>query len=139
MAYPEPNSSLPLEIVREDEEILVVAKPSGQVSLPGMGHTSDSVQNAVMAHAEAALGRLGADRDFGLLHRLDRASSGLLLFAKTSRAYDQLREDFARRRIRKEYLAVTAATPVRGEGVVRQPLAEAVSYTHLTLPTICSV
>jgi len=124
VAYPEPNSSLPLEIVREDEEILVVAKPSGQVSLPGMGHTSDSVQNAAMAHAEAALGRLGADRDFGLLHRLDRASSGLLLFAKTSRAYDQLREDFARRRIRKEYLAVTAATPVRGEGVVRQPLAE---------------
>ncbi|HAC80742.1 MAG TPA: RluA family pseudouridine synthase [Deltaproteobacteria bacterium] len=124
MSYPEPNSSIPLEIVREDEEILVVAKPSGRVSLPGAGHASDSVQNAAMAHAGTVLGGLGAARDYGLLHRLDRASSGLLLFAKSPRAYDRLREDFARRRIRKDYLAITAATPIRGEGVLRQPLAE---------------
>ena len=124
MSYPEPNSALPLEVVREDDEILVVAKPVGQVSLPGAGHAADSVQNAAMAHAGGPLGRLGEGRDFGLLHRLDRASSGLLLFAKTARAYDSLREDFARRRIRKEYLAITARAPVRGEGAIRQSLAE---------------
>jgi 23S rRNA pseudouridine1911/1915/1917 synthase len=124
MPYPEPNPSISLEIVREDEEILIVAKPSGRVSLPGLGHASDSVQNAAMAYAGESLGRLGEERDFGLLHRLDRASSGLLLFAKSSQAYDRLREDFARRRIRKDYLAITGATPVRGEGILRQPLAE---------------
>ena len=124
MSYPEPNPAMALEVVREDEEILIVAKPSGQVSLPGAGHLRDSVQNAAMSHAGAALTRLGEARDFGLLHRLDRASSGLLLFAKTPRAYDRLREDFSRRRIRKEYLAVTATAPVRGEGTIRQQLTE---------------
>lgn len=124
MDYPEPNSSISLEIVREDEEILLGAKPSGLVSLPGVGHRSDSVQNGAMAHAGAALGRLGAARDFALLHRLDRGSSGLLLFAKTARAYDALRDDFARRQIRKDYLAITRSTPVRGEGILRQSLSE---------------
>ena len=70
------------------------------------------------------LHNLGERRDFGLLHRLDRETSGLLVVAKSPNAYDQLRRDFEARRVDKEYTAIVAGIPRPGQGVVQARLKE---------------
>lgn len=124
MAFPEPNADVAVAIVRDDGEIFVVDKTSGRVTMPGAGHARDSVQNGVMAVAGERLRHLGAARDYGLLHRLDRASSGLLLFAQTVPAYEGLRGSFHKREVVKDYLAITARVPERPRGSIRARLAE---------------
>lgn len=124
MALPEPNPDVEVAILHDDGEILVVDKTSGRVTMPGAGHARDSVQNGVMAVAGERLSHLGAARDYGLLHRLDRATSGLLLFAETVGAYDGLRASFHKREVVKDYLAITARPPERAGGSIRARLAE---------------
>ncbi|HVX87038.1 MAG TPA: RluA family pseudouridine synthase [Phycisphaerae bacterium] len=117
-----------MAIVHEDPDLLIVDKPAGLVTQPGKGHASDSLLNAVFALREGLIGKLlqnlGQRRDFGLLHRLDKETSGLLVIAKTPNAYDQLRRDFEARRIDKEYLALTAGIPTPAQGVIQARLKE---------------
>jgi len=123
-----PNPKISLSIVHEDPDLLIVDKPPGLVVQPGKGHTDDSLLNALFAQRDGHLGKLlhnlGERRDFGLLHRLDRETSGLLVIAKTPNAYDQLRRDFEDRRIDKEYRAITAGIPQPRQGVVQARLKE---------------
>jgi 23S rRNA pseudouridine1911/1915/1917 synthase len=111
-------------IVHEDADLLVVNKPAGMVTQPGKGHAMDSLLNGLFATHGKLLHNLGARRDFGLLHRLDRDTSGLLVVAKSPNAYDQLRRDFEDRRVDKEYLALTAGIPAPPQGVVQARLKE---------------
>jgi RluA family pseudouridine synthase len=94
------------------------------VTQPGKGHERDSLLNGLFARYGAQLQNLGRARDFGLLHRLDRQTSGLLIVALRPRAYDALREAFATRTVRKYYWAVTAKTPRKESGVIRKPILE---------------
>jgi 23S rRNA pseudouridine1911/1915/1917 synthase len=114
--------------VHEDADLLVVDKPAGLVTQPGKGHASDSLLNGVFALRDGTMGKLlhnlGARRDYGLLHRLDRETSGLLVIAKTPSAYDQLRRDFEARHVDKQYLALTAGVPQPPQGVVQARLKE---------------
>jgi 23S rRNA pseudouridine1911/1915/1917 synthase len=123
-----PNPNLPLNIVHEDPDVLVVDKPAGQVTQPGKGHTNDSLLNALFAHKDGSTGKLlhnlGARRDYGLLHRLDKDTSGLLVIAKSPNAYDQLRRDFEARKVDKEYYTLTAGIPQPRQGVVQARLKE---------------
>lgn len=111
-------------ILHESSGAICVAKPAGVVTQPGRGHADDSLLNGVFALRGEALGELGADRDWGLLHRLDREVSGCVLLAKTTTAYDRLREAFERREIRKTYLALVQGSPPSAEGQCSRAIRE---------------
>lgn len=120
----EPNPRITFGVVYEDEHLLVVEKPSRVPTQPGKGHATDTLLNGLFARYAKQLQNLGKARDFGLLHRLDRPTSGLLVIALRPGAYDQLRDDFAHRRIKKFYWAICAAAPSPAEGVVNLPIVE---------------
>lgn len=120
----EPNDRITFKIVHQDEHVVVVSKPAGLVTAPGLGHESDSLLNALFAKWGPKLQNLGKSRDFGMLHRLDRDTSGLVVVALSNPAYDALREGFEKREIHKYYWAVVANTPKRESGVIRRPLME---------------
>ncbi len=103
---------------------MVVLKPAGLVTQPGAGHERDSLLNGLFARHGAALQKLGSVRDYGLLHRLDRETSGLLVVALRPASYDALRKGFEARRVGKYYWAVGYGTPRTQTGVVRLPLNE---------------
>jgi 23S rRNA pseudouridine1911/1915/1917 synthase len=120
----EPNPKVTCRIRYEDETVLVVEKPARIVTQPGLGHDRSSLLNGLFARYGNRLQNLGAARDFGLLHRLDRETSGVLIVALEASAYDRLREDFELRRIRKYYWAIVKKAPDPASGVVRTALAE---------------
>ena len=124
MAQPVANSRVSFETVFVDERVLVVAKPRGRVTMPGRGHDRDSLLNGVFATYGGKLGRLGAKRDYGLLHRLDRATSGLVALALDAPTYDFLRDAFATRRVEKIYLTITRRSPPRERGTTRMRLSQ---------------
>jgi 23S rRNA-/tRNA-specific pseudouridylate synthase len=119
-----PNASVPFKVRYEDEDLLVVEKPPRIPSQPGKGHESDTLLNGLFALHGPLLQNLGRGRDFGLLHRLDMPTSGLLLVGLRPRAYDGLRAQFEKRTIRKFYWAVAARAPTRPSGVIRRPILE---------------
>lgn len=108
----------------QDEHLLVVSKRAGLVTQPGIGHDTDTLLNGLFARFGARLQALGRARDFGLLHRLDRDTSGLLIVGLSARAYDRLRDDFASRRIAKFYWAIAARAPRAPAGLIDKPIAE---------------
>jgi len=123
-----PNAKVALAIVHEDPDLLIIEKPSGLVTQPGKGHATDSLLNGLFALKDGAIGKqlhnLGERRDYGLLHRLDKETSGLLVIAKSPNAYDQLRRDFEERKVDKEYYALTAGIPHPMQGVIQARLKE---------------
>ncbi|HRQ71956.1 MAG TPA: RluA family pseudouridine synthase [Phycisphaerales bacterium] len=120
----QPNDRVTFGIAHQDEHVLIVEKPARLVTTPGKAHESDSLLNGLFARFGARLQSLGAKRDFGLLHRLDRDTSGLVVVALTAAAYDRLREAFEGREVGKYYWAVTRAAPAKPTGVVKRPIAE---------------
>src|SRR5262245_2328713 len=120
----EPNERVTFKVRHEDDDVLVVSKPARVVTLPGKGHERDSLLNGLFARYGARLQNLGRQRDFGLLHRLDRGTSGLVLLALRPKAYDALRQAFASRSIEKYYWAVVRDAPSKPTGVINRPIAE---------------
>jgi 23S rRNA pseudouridine1911/1915/1917 synthase len=119
-----PNERVTFRVRYEDEHLLVVGKPPGVVSMPGLGHQDDSLLNGLFAKYGSRLQNLGRARDFGLLHRLDKETSGLMLVALSRGAYDGLRAAFEERRIEKFYWAVARQAPRSPTGVIRRSLEE---------------
>jgi len=120
----EPNDRVVFKVRHADDDVLVIDKPAHVVSTPGAGHDRGSVLNGLFATYGKQLQNLGKDRDFGMLHRLDRETSGLLIVALRANAYDKLRKMFEAREIRKFYFAVVAGTPKQTSGVIRRPINE---------------
>lgn len=110
---PEP---LPLNVLHEDSCLLVVDKPAGQVVHPGAGNRSGTLANALAYHLEE-LSRQETVRP-GIVHRLDKGTSGLLVVAKTEQAHDHLSGQFARREVRKRYLALVHGSVERDRGEI---------------------
>ncbi|HET9371853.1 MAG TPA: RluA family pseudouridine synthase [Vicinamibacterales bacterium] len=102
--------SLPLSVLYEDDDLIVVAKPAGMVVHPAAGHASGTLVNALLHHAGGLSGVGGADRP-GIVHRLDRGTSGVMVVAKHDRAHRALAAQFHDRRIEKEYLALVWGAP----------------------------
>ena len=119
MGRPAANPRVSFQTMFVDEDMLVVAKPRGVVTQPGRGNTRNTLLNGVFARWGAALTRLGERRDFGLVHRLDRATSGLVVFGLTPEGYDGLRAAFAERVVEKRYLTVVRGRPPRSRGEAR--------------------
>jgi 23S rRNA pseudouridine1911/1915/1917 synthase len=120
----EPNERLTYGVAYEDDALLVVEKPARRATQPGKGHLTDTLLNALFARHGAQLQNLGAARDYGLLHRLDREASGLLIVALRADAYDGLRAQFEQRTVGKFYWAITRRAPNKPEGVINRPIAE---------------
>jgi len=119
-----PNPDITFKILHQDEDFLVVEKPARLVTQPGRGHEDDTLLNGLFAQFGQQLQNLGKARDFGLLHRLDRQTSGLLLVGLKPRAYDALRKAFGAREIKKFYWAIASRAPNKPSGVIRRPILE---------------
>jgi 23S rRNA pseudouridine1911/1915/1917 synthase len=108
---------IPLSILYEDEELIAIDKPAGLVVHPAPGHASGTLVNALLHHVRNLAG-IGGERRPGIVHRLDRDTSGVLLVAKTDRAHQLLSRQMRRRTVRKEYLALAAGVPRVRKGEV---------------------
>ncbi|MFO0833298.1 MAG: RluA family pseudouridine synthase [Phycisphaerales bacterium] len=120
----QPNDRITFKVYYEDASLLVVGKPAHIVTLPGKGHEHDTLLNALFARYGNQLQNMGRVREFGLLHRLDRETSGLVIVALRPSAYDAMLEAFRERAIAKFYWAVTKGTPEPAEGVIQKPILE---------------
>ncbi len=121
---PEPTTArgqdLPLTIVYEDDALLVVNKPAGMVVHPAAGHASGTLVNAVLWHTgDLVVGN--AERP-GIVHRLDRDTSGLIVIAKQDRAMHELQRQFASREVHKTYLALVEGRVAVTQGKIDAPL-----------------
>jgi 23S rRNA pseudouridine1911/1915/1917 synthase len=120
---PEPRESviepeeIPLSILYEDEHLLAIDKPAGLVVHPSPGHDSGTLVNALLHHVRD-LGGIGGELRPGIVHRLDRGTSGVLLVAKTDRAHASLSRQMKKRALKKEYLALVAGIPRVRKGEV---------------------
>jgi 23S rRNA pseudouridine1911/1915/1917 synthase len=103
-ATPQPEA-LPLPIVYQDADIIVVDKPAGMVVHPAAGHAAGTLVNALLHHVDDLSG-VGGERRPGIVHRLDRGTSGLMVVAKNDRAHAELARQFHDREVEKEYVAL---------------------------------
>jgi 23S rRNA pseudouridine1911/1915/1917 synthase len=115
---PEP---IALAVVYEDDDVLVVDKPAGMVVHPGAGHANATLAAAALAHAPA-IATVGGARRPGIVHRLDKDTSGLLVIAKTPRAYDSLTRQLAARRVTRRYVAIVHGRVRAASGMVDAPI-----------------
>ena len=112
---------IPLRVLYEDADILVVDKPAGMVVHPGAGQKSGTLAHALLAHAPSTAG-VGGPRRPGIVHRLDKGTSGLLVVAKSAQAYSALTAELAARKVSRRYLAVVHGEAERSEGVIDAPI-----------------
>ncbi|HEV2816182.1 MAG TPA: RluA family pseudouridine synthase [Allosphingosinicella sp.] len=124
---PKPAHNAPqdiaLEIVFEDAHLLVVDKPAGMVVHPAAGNFDGTLVNALLHHCAGRLSGIGGVARPGIVHRIDKDTSGLLVVAKTDVAHEGLAAQFAKHSIERRYLAVTAGIPVPPAGTIDAPLA----------------
>ncbi len=112
---------IPLDVVYEDDDLLIVDKPAGLVVHPAAGHPSGTLVNALLARGTAYGGIAGVRRP-GIVHRLDRDTSGLLMVAKTDLAQQSLMAQLKARRVRKTYLALVRGAVSAAVGRIEAPL-----------------
>lgn len=108
---------IPLEIVFENEDLIVVSKPAGMVVHPAAGHSSGTLVNAVLGY-EPEIEGIGGEERPGVVHRLDKETSGLILLAKNERAHRWLQDQFRLRKVEKTYLALVDGKPPTPSGRV---------------------
>ena len=129
VTVPEPKPAhneaqdIALEIVHEDDHLLIVDKPAGMVVHPAAGNLDGTLVNALLHHCAGRLSGIGGVARPGIVHRIDKDTSGLLVVAKTDVAHEGLAAQFAKHDIDRRYLAITAGIPVPVAGTVDAPLA----------------
>ncbi len=121
-AHNEPQD-IPLTIVFEDEHLLVVDKPAGLVVHPAHGNRDGTLVNALLHHCKGRLSGINGVARPGIVHRIDKDTSGLLVVAKTNPAHEGLAKQFADHSIERRYLAIVHGVPTRVSGKVDAPLA----------------
>ena len=124
-AKPE-GESIPLDIVYEDDEIVVIDKPAGLVVHPAAGHAAGTLVNALIAHCGDSLSGIGGVKRPGIVHRLDKDTTGLMVVAKTDRAHQALAAQFADHGrsgpLQRGYLALVWGAPERPKGTIDAPV-----------------
>ena len=127
LADPQPSAlrpvPIPLDLLYEDDHLLALNKPSGMVVHPGAGTGEDTLVHALLAHCAGGLSGIGGVERPGIVHRLDKETSGVLLVAKDDAAHRGLSEQFAGRHLRKEYLALVAGVPRLKSGVIERSIS----------------
>lgn len=120
-ALPEPEAGVPFEVRYEDGDILVVAKPAGVVVHPGAGQPDGTLVNGLLARFPE-IAPVGDPARPGIVHRLDRDTSGLMVVARTQVAYDALVEQLSDRAVERRYLALVWGEPDASRGVIDAPI-----------------
>jgi len=120
---PDPvGQDIPLDVVYEDEHLIVIDKPAGLVVHPAGGHEDGTLVNALIAHCGESLSGIGGVRRPGIVHRLDKDTSGLLVVAKNDRAHQKLAKQFADHGrtgpLQRAYLAIVWGAPRLREGTI---------------------
>ena len=115
------SQDLPLDILYQDEDLAVIDKPAGMVVHPGAGHGDETLVNALLHHLRDLSG-IGGELRPGIVHRLDKETSGLLVVAKNDLAHQTLKDAWGSDRVRKEYLALVYGTPKAMEGRIDAPI-----------------
>lgn len=113
---------MPLEILYEDSSLLVLNKAPGVVVHPGAGTGGDTLVHGLLHHCRGSLQSVGGTERPGIVHRLDKETSGALVVAKTEPAFIHLQEQFARREVGKTYLALVRGLPEAPSGSIHEPI-----------------
>lgn len=114
---------IPLDIVYEDNDILVVNKQKGLVVHPGNGNPNGTLVNAIMAHCKDSLSGIGGEIRPGIVHRIDKDTSGLLIIAKNDKAHINLSEQIKNHEVKKTYLALVRGRIKEQEATIDMPIA----------------
>jgi len=129
LSVPEPEPAhneaqdIPLKIVFEDEHLLVIDKAAGLVVHPAAGNRDRTLVNALLHHCGASLSGIGGVARPGIVHRIDKDTSGLLVVAKTDVAHEGLANQFAAHSLERRYLAIVSGVPRTSGGTIDAPLA----------------
>lgn len=119
-----------LEVLFEDKHLLALNKPAGLIVHPGAGTGEDTLVHALLAHCAGELSGIGGVERPGIVHRLDRETSGVMLVAKNDRAHRGLAEQFSERSLQKEYLALVAGAPALLSGSIKKPIGRNLAQRH---------
>ncbi len=113
---------IPIEIMYEDKDILVVNKPKGLVVHPGNGNPDGTLVNAIMAKCKDGLSGIGGEIRPGIVHRLDKDTSGLLIVAKNDKAHIAMSEQIKNREVQKTYIALVKGMITEREATINMPI-----------------
>src|SRR5579872_701343 len=119
--------AIPLSICFEDAHLIVIDKPAGLVVHPAPGNPDGTLVNALIAHCGESLAGIGGVRRPGIVHRLDKDTSGLIVVAKSDLAHRALSRDFAARRISRAYAAIVAGVPMPAAGEIAGNIGRSVT------------
>ncbi|HAX79190.1 MAG TPA: RluA family pseudouridine synthase [Cyanobacteria bacterium UBA11372] len=111
---------IPLDILYEDDHLLILNKPAGLVVHPAAGHQDGTLVNALLAHCPLA--EIGGEQRPGIVHRLDKDTTGAIAIAKTDQAYQHLQAQLKAKTARREYLGVVYGVPKTESGTINQPI-----------------
>lgn len=119
--------AIPLDVVFENNDLMVINKPAGMVVHPSAGHHTGTLVHAALAHAPDLEG-VGGEQRPGIVHRLDKDTSGLILIAKNDQAHRWLQDQFRIRKVKKVYLALVDGAPPTPEGRIEAAIARDPSH-----------
>lgn len=122
--------AIPLDILFENEDVLIINKPAGMVVHPSPGHERGTVVHAALGHVPDLEGIGGEERP-GIVHRLDKDTSGLLVIAKNERAHRWLQDQFRQRTVKKVYLALVDGRPPTPSGRIEAPIGRNTTHRKL--------
>lgn len=123
-------ADIPLDILYEDEHLLAVNKAAGMVVHPGAGTGEDTLVHALLGHCAGSLSGVGGVERPGIVHRLDRETTGVIVVAKSDAAHRGLSEQFAERHLHKEYLALASGVPRLLSGVIESGISRHPIHRH---------
>lgn len=115
------GQDLPLKIIYEDADLVVIDKPAGLVVHPAAGHSSETLVNALVFHVKDLSG-IGGELRPGIVHRLDKDTSGVMVIAKNDRTHRELSAAWGTAAVRKEYLAIVYGAPKKPKGTIDAPI-----------------
>ena len=121
---------IPLDVLYEDKHLLAINKAAGMIVHPGAGTGEDTLVHALLSHCEGELSGVGGVERPGIVHRLDRETSGVMLVAKSDKAHRGLAEQFSERSLQKEYLALVTGAPALLSGSIKKPIGRNPNHRH---------
>ena len=113
---------IPLDVIYEDQSIIVVNKPRGMVVHPAPGHPDGTLVNALLNHCDGSLSGIGGVKRPGIVHRIDKDTSGLVIAAKNDRAHLSLASQLSARTLRREYDAIVRGVMKNSSGTINAPI-----------------
>ena len=123
-------ADIPLDVLFEDKHMLAVNKVAGMIVHPGAATGEDTLVHALLAHCADSLSGIGGVERPGIVHRLDKETTGVIVVAKTDKAHRALADQFATRTLKKEYLALVAGVPQLLSGTIDRAISRHPTHRH---------